>query len=173
VLATGAPLLAQSNGIHLDVSAERKLHNDASKKSSTNDTNKGGEECAYDIVVTNTSLKDVPALDVQYQIFIQRQRLGEKKDVEHSDKVTGSATLPALKSLQKGSVATKSFPLSKANLQGGWTYYNGGRQSAKDTVKGIWVKIYDGQTLLAEFANPSTVKDKETWESGSDTKGAK
>lgn len=164
VMAASVRVLAQASGVHLDITAERKLHDDAGKKSYGVEMAHAGEDCVYNIIVSNPSLKDSPALDVQYVIFVQRQRLGEKTSMEHLDKVRGSGSIPAIKSQAKGSVATKSFVLGKANLQNGYIYSNGGRQSAKDTVKGIWVRVFDGPTMLAEYANPSTIKEHETWD---------
>lgn len=164
LLALSSPLLAQVADLHLDITAQRKLHEDTSRKKTTVDMNKGDDDCVYDIVVTNNSLKDTQPLTVKYVIFVQRERLGEKVGVEHPTRVEGSEAVAALKTREKGTVATKSFSLAKSNLKDGWSYQNGGRATAKDSVKGIWARVFQGDAMVGEYANPAAIKTREKFE---------
>jgi hypothetical protein len=172
VTLLGGTVHAQTNGLHVGINAQRREHDDPSKKSTKVDMTKKGEECTYDITVTNNSLKDAPALTVKYAIFVQMERLGEKANVQHSKRVNGSEDIPALKTQEKATVTTKSFDLMRQNLQAGWSYKNGGRANAKDTVKGIWVKVFDGKTVVGEYANPSGITAKESWDTPTGANGS-
>lgn len=128
------------------------------------DLSKGAEKCVFNIKVQSKSFGDLPKLSAEYLIFVERQKIGEKKGTENVERVTGSKTIEALtKKVPTQVVTTDEIELRKQNLVGGWTYANGGRIKAEDNVMGVWVKVmYDGK-LVAEYANPSTIT-KRGWE---------
>ncbi len=54
--------------------------------------------------------------------------------------------------------------LKKARLKADWYYSNGARGKAKDELSGIWVRVYSGNELIYELAQPSSLKTQEKWE---------
>jgi hypothetical protein len=122
------------------------------------------ESVGYTIALVNNTSKDLGTLDVQYIIFVERQRIGEKKGVEVVDKVRGSAKAEAVKARQRVTVESETVKLSQSALQGNYYYAAGGRVKAQDAVKGLWIRAYQGDKMIGEYANPSTLATKEKWE---------
>lgn len=122
---------------------------------------KNDEAVHYELRLQNQTIGDLPKLSVDYVVFIQRQKLGEKmSDPPHIDRVTGTEAIELLNNRAPQSVMTSDFTLHKGSLGGGWTYNNGGRTKAEDTVVGVWVRVMQDGQLVAEYANPSSCKSR-------------
>ena len=125
---------------------------------------KNDETIHYELRLQNQTTGDLSTLNVEYVVFIQRQRLGERMtDPPKIDRVSGSQAVDALNNRDPQSVMTKDFTLHKGSLGGGWTYNNGGRLRAEDSVLGVWVRVSQSGQLIAEYVNPSSVKSR-GWE---------
>ena len=72
-----------------------------------------------------------------------------------------------MKKLLSKSVKLNSAGLGTGKtLDGGATitiYANGGRVKAQDSIKGIWIKFFDGVNEVDEYANPTTLTKKNVW----------
>jgi hypothetical protein len=122
---------------------------------------KNDETVHYELRLQNQTIGDLSKLNVEYVVFVQRQKLGEKlSDPPHIDRVSGSQAVDVLNNREPQSVVTTDFTLHKGSLGGGWTYNNGGRIKAEDSVAGVWVRISQDGQLIAEYANPSSVKSR-------------
>lgn len=165
IVLLGLTVLAAPSDLSVEITAQRKSH-EAQKVGDARpgDTAKGGETCMYDITVANKGLKDTPPLDVKYVVFVQRERLGEKKGLEQIQRVAGAKSIDPIKSNGKIVVTTETIGLNKSRVGGDWIYSDGGKISAKDSAKGIWVKLYQGETMVAEYSLPTTIKEREKWD---------
>ena len=121
-------------------------------------------ESCYEVKVTNNSFQATKPLQARYILFVERQELGAKKGVEATQKVTGEAPLEPIASRATASFTTVTVKLGDEQLPGGYYYNNGGRIKAQDTLKGIWTRLFDGDTLVAEFVQPPTLSKREKWE---------
>jgi hypothetical protein len=122
------------------------------------------EKYQYEVKVQNQTFGDVPALDVRYLIFVERQKLGSRKESDTVDRITGSAKVePLNRKTMAGTVSTSEFVLTKHTIAGDFYYANGGRQKVADNVLGVWVKVFNEGKLVAEYTNPSTVT-KRGWD---------
>jgi hypothetical protein len=114
----------------------------------------------YDIKVASAGFADLADLKVDYIIFVERQQLGKKKDVDVTVRMKGSDTIPALTKKEPKTVTSIPVELSKSNLVGNYTFVNGGRIKVEDSVKGVWVRVTQGDKLVGEYANPSTITSR-------------
>lgn len=158
-------LLGHAGAIDKVMISSLKRPGDVSKVNEGNASNgvpsKNDETIHYELRLQNQTTGDLSMLTVEYVVFVQRQKLGERlTDPPRIDRVTGSQTVDALNNRDPQSVTTKDFTLHKASLGGGWTYNNGGRLRAEDSVLGVWVRISQAGQLIAEYANPSSVKSR-------------
>ncbi len=122
------------------------------------------ESVIHKITLANTSLKDLENLELRYMIFVKRERLGEKRGVEGKDHKSGHETIGTIKKGERREIETVPVELSSSQLVGEFHYKNGGRIKAQDSVSGVWIKLFQDQKMIAEYANPSTVKTREKWE---------
>lgn len=163
-LLFGGALRLNAADSSIAIEWQRKILDSNMGKVGAGQVAKSTEDCIYTITLTNNAFKDAAAMEVKYVVFVERQRAGEKTGNEHIERVTGSKTVEGIKSHQKTSVETDKFTLNQNQLAAGWHYTNGGKASAKDSVKGVWVRVYQGGTVIGEYVNPSTISKREKWE---------
>jgi len=122
------------------------------------------EKVNYAVNVTNRSFSPMPELEARYIIFVERQQLGAKKGTEQVEKITGKESVAGMPA--KGSTVfnTQAVKLREQSLSGNWIYSNGGRLKATDSIIGIWIKFFDGDTEVEEYVNPTTLANRHKWE---------
>jgi hypothetical protein len=148
----------------IEISWKRKTLDATTGKLAAGEVAKSTEDCVYTLTLTNKSFKDAPAMEIRYIIFVERQRAGEKIGNEHVERITGTKQVEGIKSHQKFAVDTDKFTLNQQQLSAGWYFANGGKRGARDSVKGVWVRVYQGDEVIAEYVNPSSIKLREKWE---------
>jgi hypothetical protein len=149
----------------VDISVERKRV-DTVRADAVQDgmETKASQKFIYNIKVQNRTFGDVPALDVQYVIFVERQKLGTKKDEDTVERVAGNAKTESLsRKVMSQSVSTNEVELWKQSLTGRTFYIKGGRVKVEDGIEGIWVRVLHDGKVIAELTNPSTVT-KRGWD---------
>ncbi|HSI13638.1 MAG TPA: hypothetical protein VK961_16455 [Chthoniobacter sp.] len=120
---------------------------------------KNDETVHYELRLQNQTTGDLAKLSVDYVVFVQRQKLGERTtDPARIERFSGTGPVELLNKTAPQSIMTTDFTLHKGALGGGWTYHNGGRLKAEDTVVGVWVRVSQEGQVIAEYANPSSVK---------------
>jgi hypothetical protein len=161
--AATTPPPAVAERLKIDISAERKRV-EAGEAVTARDASKTSEKYVYEVKVQNRSFGDVPALDVQYLIFVERQKLGERKEKDTVDRITGSAKVePLTRSTMVRTVPTSEIVLDRQVIVGDYYFLNGGRQKVADNVLGLWIKVFSEGKMIAEYTNPSTVT-KRGWD---------
>ncbi len=131
-------------------------------------TVKASQNWTGEVNILNRAFKPSPDLTARYVIYVKRQRIGEAENAENVEKVTGSFNVPAMKGGAKGTFSTVDVVLNSAHAAAGWRVgqkdsdgrVTFGRQSAQDTLAGIWLRLYSGQTQVAEYINPTTLTTK-------------
>ena len=119
---------------------------------------KATEKVSYALTVKNATFGDLPELTVDYILFVERQKLGEKKTGESPvERVTGTANVAGLPKQGSEVVTTDEVSLKTESLVGGYHYINGGRIRAEDSVVGVWVRVSQAGQLVGEYAMPSTI----------------
>lgn len=152
-------LTAQAGDYEITVDRKREMGtsggNNAQVKTSQNWT---GE-----VNIEYHAFNPSPALEARYVIFVKRQKLGQAANAEDIDKVKGSFSVPSIKPGAKATFNTVDVPLFKAHMAPHWKMVEG-RQSAEDTLAGVWLRLYNGSTQVAEYINPTTLTMKYKWE---------
>ena len=125
---------------------------------------KSAENISYVLTLKNTSPGDLTGLTVEYLLFVERQRLGEKKtDPSKVERIAASQKVEALTRQTPQVVTSSGVTLNTENLVGSYHYKNGGRIRAEDAVIGVWVRVSQEGQLIGEYANPATVT-KRGWD---------
>jgi len=125
---------------------------------------KSSQTWAGDVKILYRPFKDSPALQGRYIVFVKRQKLGDTGNADKVDKVKGTFDVPPIKGGSSSKFSTVDVVLNKEHLAPGWRMGNGGRGIAEDSVLGIWLKLYQGQTEVANYINPTTLTSKYKWE---------
>jgi hypothetical protein len=161
--ATPAP--AKADIPNIEVTADRKrLDVDRGKMVAEGGVHNSSEKFQYVVKVQKRSFVDVPALDIKYVIFVERQKIGQLKEQDTIERITGEGkTEPLNATVRAQSVNTNEFELWERAAVGDFYYSNGGRRKVLDNVKGVWVKVFHEGKMINEYANPSTIT-KRGWD---------
>lgn len=167
VTPTATPTPAAPAKLKLEVDVDRKrldLVKDG-KSGNRKEDETITEKYNYVIKVQSREFIEIPPLEVQYLIFVERQKLGSQKDDNPVDRITGSGKIEGLNPKnQLQTITTSELEVSRSIQNAKWGgYVNGGRRKVEDTILGIWVKVLKEGQVVAEYANPSTVT-KRGWE---------
>ena len=156
------PLVGNASG--LEMALVRKI--DTVKKSDINSENPVRSENQLwraEVKVTNRSFRASPALKARYIIYVKRQLLGQKHGDDKLSEVLGSADVEAIAPNTSTSIAMPEIALNQANLDAGYSFRSGGQTKAQDSVVGVWVKLFDGDKVVAEYLSNTTLKNKHEW----------
>ena len=123
-------------------------------------TAKEGVEVSYDIKLVDTAFVDLSDLTADYIIFVERQRLGTKKDQDVVKRVKGTKSIPVLSKKEPQVLTTEKIQLEKSHVVGNLIYSDGARIKAEDNIKGVWIRVSQGGKVVAEYINPSTAKNR-------------
>jgi hypothetical protein len=126
------------------------------------------EQWGFGVTLENRSLKPLAGLDVEYIIFYKHEQLGVKGPGKKS-RLQGKSSIPSLGSLAKTTFDTESVPLTSAALVGsapGSDYYfaNGAKPTTHDTMRGIWIRVYQNGKVIADYSTPTELSQSEKWD---------
>lgn len=118
----------------------------------------------YKIKVTNESDLDLKNLQMQYRYFLfKNQVAADKRSAGKTMRVAGEIKIPSLRGHSDLDFETAQSDMMETELKSGYYWLGGGKARSEDELEGIWVRIYQGDKMIAEFANPSTLPKKEKW----------
>ena len=162
LLLFAATALPAASTYQVEVKCEPKRFD--VKRDVSQSTEIAEESWGYQVTIASHSFQEIPDLRVEYRIFSKHQRFGSKSAEPKPERTSGSKTLGRLQSNGKTSFETDSVTLKKARLKADWYYSNGAKGKAKDELSGIWVRVYAGDELIQEYAQPMALKTQEKWE---------
>lgn len=112
----------------------------------------------YKVSVKNLSMMDdVPELTAKYRIFVLRDDgMKNPRDVK-PERVVGEVAVPAIAHGGTGSFETSSVKLKRTTLDPGYYYINQKRSATTDKLDGIWIRLYQGDRMVAEYLSSSTL----------------
>jgi hypothetical protein len=112
----------------------------------------------YTVKISNTSfMKDAPPLVAKYRIFVKRDNGLKNPREEKPVRIPGEAVVPAVKSGEKYTFQTESVKLVKAALDPKFYYTNHAQQSTADKLVGIWLRLFQGDHMVGEYALPASL----------------
>jgi hypothetical protein len=156
----GSDLRAQT-GSALRIAVQRKRVD--KKEKSQLAENVTVETWVYSITLENASFKEMTGLKAQYRVYrlddergATRQEVGLKWD-------EGEGAVGTLKPREKKTIETKPTKIETVALKGGWSYTDGSKDKIQDRVKGVRVKVFQGEELIVDYANPTTLIKSDKW----------
>jgi hypothetical protein len=115
----------------------------------------------YAVKLTNKSFAAVSGLTVQYRVFIRTDEGKGSVSQQKLKREEFTAAIPNIPNNGTYSFDTEAVTLHKATLDGGWTYTDGKRNKSADKIVGVWIRIFQGDKVVGEYVNPSTLTSKE------------
>jgi len=149
----------------VQITATKKRGDTVRPKTSGNGAEaKRTEQASYALVLKNISTGDLANLTVDYILFVERPKLGEKKtQPAFVERVTGSKPVATLTRQAPQTVNTDEVSLTTENLSGNYIFSDGGRVKAEDTIAGVWVRVSQDGQVIGEYAAPPSIT-KQAWD---------
>lgn len=122
------------------------------------------EAAGYLISLFNESMVILDGLNIEYRIFMIRERTYTTSDPRKSR--SGSIPVARIDRKSKVDVKTSTLTLQRERLKSDWSYYGSNKRGTADQLDGIWVRVYRGKTLVAEYATSEDLK-RENWDAAS------
>ena len=115
----------------------------------------------YTVKVTNKSFAPLAGLSAQYRIFIRDDSGKGALSQQKLKRQAFAATVPDLSNSGDYTFETEAVKLQKATLDGDRYWVNGNRNKSQDKVAGVWIRVLQGDKVVGEYINPSTLAAKE------------
>ncbi|MBV9009988.1 MAG: hypothetical protein JO354_12605 [Verrucomicrobia bacterium] len=161
ITAFAVALFAAASDIEIHVTP-KKLDATQPQNEANGTRTVSSERWNYEVTLENKSFRPLSGLEARYIIFYKTEQLGSKEPAEQQ-RQSGTFSLDAMQAHEKKTFTSNAVELKHSHLTGHWFFPAGERIKADDTLVGIWVRVYQGDQLLGEYANPSTLA-REQWQ---------
>jgi len=121
------------------------------------------DKWGYTVTLENRTPKPVPALRAEYRLFATVDDIQVKATKKSLKKKACKTAIEAIPELGRTTFQTETISATKTHYNGNIVSAGSGESSSRETLYGIWIRIYDGDNLLYEEAFPGTLKTTETW----------
>ena len=160
-LPAGSVVIELSRGVF---STEKK---DSDVKLTTGEIVKNGrttteEKCGYSVTIQNKTSAPLENLRIEYRLFATVDSVHVKEKQGLKKKSYGS-NVEAIPSLGKTVFRTETISAYKMKYNGNIVSAKTGDSSSRETLTGIWLRLYRGKELVSEVSTPATLMSTETW----------
>lgn len=157
LILCGQPVHAGTTQIAVTVNPKKK----SGEKKSTNSVTKEETLFQYTVTLANKSFAAVSGLSAQYRIFIRDDTGKGSVSQQKLKREEFTAAIPDMPNAGTYAFDTEAVKLHKSTLDGDSYYVNGARNKSEDKVVGVWIRIYQGDKMVGEYVNPTTLATKE------------
>jgi len=123
----------------------------------------------YTVEIENRNELPANDLRMEYWILIDRGLdVGQARDrrYEKVEGVKGEVEIKLMPSRQPMVFTTKTIEEESADLRRDYYFERDVVEHSKDKLLGIWVRLYHGETLLAETSSTSSLPRNHRWKDG-------
>ena len=138
---------------------------DSNKKDGNGQTT-SEDKWGYSVTLSNHSMKVIKGLHVEYLLFVKVEDAESGKDAQPLPlkRVKGAKVIDVVEGAKSITFRSDTISMFRSELKPGYFWSKtGSTQPIKDTLVGIWMRVYASDQLVAEYYNPSTLTKTETW----------
>jgi len=137
---------------------------DAKDKERSGNKIKAEKSLQYSVKILNRSFRDIAGLTAEYRIFIRNDSGKGAVTLQKMSKKAFKLEIPSI--LKHGEFAfdTEAVLLKSTQLDGGWVYTDGTRNRIEDRGAGIWMRVFQDGKVIGEYMNPTSLKNKESFD---------
>ncbi len=138
-------------------------------KLTTGETVKNGrslteDKWGYAVNLTNRTPQPIDNLRAEYRLFATVDDIQVKATVKQGLKKKEYASqIPAIKEFSQVAFRTETISAIKTHYNGNIVAAKSGESSSRETLSGIWIRIYQGEDLVYETAMPDSLRTTEKW----------
>lgn len=119
---------------------------------------------AYEVKIENRSFQPYRGIEARYILFVKRRTLTMPDGAARPERVFGRESISEIPARGKHLFETSGVELREVEIDPDAARASRGQRSAADELAGIWVRVYRGNELVAEFTRPTNLATKETWQ---------
>ena len=126
------------------------------------------EDWGYSITLRNTTAVPIEKLRIEYLLYVKVdvvENTGRKPGLRRQ---AGKASYEALPANGRLTVKTSAITTRETELKRGLQWRGTNDDDTRDTLHGIWLRLYQGDKLISETASPATLVSEGRWSSASD-----
>ncbi len=120
------------------------------------------EKWGYAITITNKTPQPIDGLRAEYQLFATVDLI-DVKGKQGLKQKKYKTPIDTIKEFGKVSLRTETISAIKTKFNGSIISAKTGESASRETLYGIWLRIYMGDQLVYEDAAPGTLRTSETW----------
>jgi len=138
-------------------------------KLTTGETVKNGrtlteDKWGYAVNLTNRTSQPIDNLRTEYRLFATIDDIQVKAGVKQGlKKKAYTSKIPAIKEFGQLAFRTETISAIKSKYNGNIVAANSGESSSRETLSGIWIRIYQGDDLVYETSLPDSLRTTEKW----------
>jgi len=125
------------------------------------------EKWGYTLDLANRGPRELKNLRAEYILFVKQDDFPGQPKGERSDDLKRKKYKQELEPLlvhETRAVRTEPIETFRQKLAPGWVWGGaGGNKPIRDTLHGIWLRVYDGDQLIHESSTPETLMTREKW----------
>jgi hypothetical protein len=125
------------------------------------------QNCSYQVTMENKSFKDIPQMEVKYVVFTKQPQAGGPTVIGANAELNrhaGTADVKALKNGERVTFTTEPVLLKTSELDASYYYTSGASSTARGALRGLWIRVFVGGQLVAEYTDPAELKTKTTFD---------
>lgn len=154
-------------GGHLVKAAEPKVaitatpKRESGEKKSSGDVTREETICRYTVKLANGAFAPASGISAQYRVFVRDDSGIAATTRQALKRYAFTTAVPDLAPGDTFSFVTEPVKLEKSTLAAGCHYRSGKRWQTADRVIGIWIRVLQGDKIIGEYINPTTIASKE------------
>lgn len=122
-------------------------------------------EEGYEVLIENETAFDMEDVRIEYMILkFDDAMAAQTRSAGEIVKLKGKTKVGKVPAWSEKGTETKQFPMEQTKLAGNTRWANGGKETSKDTMDGIWVRVFVGDFMAAEMTRPENLDRNMGWD---------
>lgn len=121
------------------------------------------EKWGYNVTLTNKTSRPLDNLRAEYRLFATVDNIHKKDDEEGLKKKAYQSPVETIPALGRITFRTETVSAFKTKYNGNIVSAKTGDNNSRETLHGIWIRLYRGNELVYESAMPEKLRSTEKW----------
>ncbi|NBB78638.1 MAG: hypothetical protein GVY36_04235 [Verrucomicrobia bacterium] len=119
----------------------------------------------YEVTIKNNTAFEMEDVRIKYMVLKFEDAIAAQKRSEGEiKKLKGSAEVGKIPAWSDGATETSQFPMQQTKLAPRTRWASGGKETSKDKMEGIWVRVFVGDFMATEITKPENLDRKIGWD---------
>lgn len=121
------------------------------------------EKWGFSFILNNRTSAPLTGLRAEYVLFATKDNVHEEGKKEGLRRAKHNTAIDDVPGVGRGDFRTEAVSAFKMKYKGGIQSAATGDSKSRETLHGVWIKIYRGDELIYEAASPERLMREEKW----------